>query len=431
MPKNQRAMGKMEHGRGLATVPSPGLDEHDQIPRQHPDAHWGWLTGLLCGFWVLAALFQVAWYVFVETVKGSPVSWVILSQYMISFWGFAALLVPPVVRVARRLSFERGRRLRSFVLHLATLVGFLVVHSLAGAVWIRGLVEHKAVGVFSSLVEPLKIIAEGAGGAVMVYAATIAVVYGWDYYQRYRERSLAAAALELERVRLRAALSEARLEALQAQLQPHFLFNALHTLSTLILDGQTRKADEFLSHLSRYLRMTLDTASSPKVPLALEQQFLDAYLRIQKARFEDRLSVVLEIDESARGASVPHLILQPLVENSIRHGIGSAVGRGLIVVRARAANGRLTMEVEDDGRGLQPAQDDGRRSPRTSDERPGARRTEACGNGIGLRNIRERLQQLYPDDSSLDLVGIPTGGVRATIQIPYQVAAPESEAYAE
>jgi two-component system, LytTR family, sensor kinase len=406
------------------------VDKGSKSQRTRAD-HWGWLTGFLCGFWVLAALFQAAWYSFVGAVKGAPVPLAILGQYMLAFWGFAALLVPLVVRVARRLSFERGQRLRSFALHLTTLVGFLVVHSLAGAAWIRGLVERRAAGVFSSFVEPLRIIAEDAAGTVMIYAATIAVVYGWDYYQRYRERSIVAAALELERAQLRAALSEARLAALQAQLQPHFLFNALHTLSTLILDGQTREANEILSHLSRYLRMTLDTASSSTVPLARELQFLDAYLRIQKARFEDRLRVILEIDESARGASVPHLILQPLVENSIRHGIGSATGQGTIVVRARAANGRLILEVEDDGRGLQPAKDEGQRSGRAPDERPGARGAEASGSGIGLRNIRERLQQLYPGDSSLDLVGIPTGGARATIQIPCQVAAPESEAYAE
>jgi two-component system, LytTR family, sensor kinase len=370
--------------------------------------NWGLLIILVSSFWLLAGLFEGVWFSLLRFTKEGPVDTGVMALYMVSFWGFAALLSPLLITVARRSAFERGRIWRPAAAHLITLVLFSAVHSIARAAWIRAVVEHQHLGMIT-LADVTKIVVKGIGGTIMVYAGVVFATYGWDYFQRYRERTRAAAALEVEQARLRASLSEARLEALQAQLQPHFLFNALHALSTLILDGEKQSANEIVTDLSRFLRMTLDTVGSPTVPLAVELQFLDAYLRIQKKRFEDDLKVILEIEPGARPASVPNLILQPLVENSIHHGIGAGAAILTIVIRARLVDGRLTLEVEDDGRGLQ------------NGHTPGA--------GVGLTNIRERLEHLYPGAHSFALREVPSGGTLATIAIPFRLAEPESEAF--
>ena len=157
-----------------------------------------------------------------------------------------------------------------------------------------------------------------------------------------------------------------------------------------------------IAHLSRFLRMTLDNAAAPTVPLSVELQFLDAYLEIQKVRFGDRLRVSLEIGEAAREAGVPNLVLQPLVENSIRHGIGSQRGAGHVVVRATVAGSLLRLEVEDDG--------------------PGPQGAKPAGKGHGLGNVRESLEQLYPGAYEFGLTTVPTGGTLAAITLPFRRA---------
>lgn len=209
------------------------------------------------------------------SLRGDAPSWgtsILLGQ---GFWGLAGLFTPLLVRVDRSLSLERGRRLRSIALHVPALVAFGVVHTILRDQWIRG-ITGRTLPLDESWKMVPKLLAGQLGGPLMIYAGVLAAVHGWGYYLRFRERSRVAAALELDRAQLRASLSEARLEALQAQLQPHFLFNALHAISTLILDDDKKTANEMVSHLSRFLRMTLDNVESPTVPLSVELQFLDA-----------------------------------------------------------------------------------------------------------------------------------------------------------
>jgi two-component system, LytTR family, sensor kinase len=384
-----------------------------RIPRavtKPEDWSWGPLTAFLSFFWVLAGLFESAWYGTMVSLRGIPPHWGTSFLVGQGFWGVAALFTPLLVWVDGSLSFERGRRLRSIALHIPIFLTFGVVHIILRDMWIRG-VTGKAVPLEKWIEAIPKLVTNQLGGPLMVYAGVLAAVHGWNYYLRFRERSRVAAALELDRAQLRASLSEARLEALQAQLQPHFLFNALHAISTLILDDDKKAANEMISHLSRFLRMTLDNLETPTVPLSVELQFLDAYLRIQKVRFGERLRVSMEIEDAARSAGVPNLVLQPLVENSIQHGIGSKPGAGRIVVRAARSDERLRLEVEDDG--------------------PGPHNATTTGRGHGLSNVRERLEQLYPGAHDFTLSEIPTGGTLAAITIPFLPAVPESAAYAD
>jgi two-component system, LytTR family, sensor kinase len=399
-------------GRREPTGPAdPTMTTHHDAKRANT-GNWGLFTALVVGGWLLAgALEWVLWAILVPA-QGGKIEWRALNLGVLGFWGLAGLLAPTLVWVARRAPFERGRLLRSALAYLGALIAFIPLMGFLRQAWILWVVKQVAPFSPRIIVKLLpELLSFQIGGPILVYLVVMGACQAWDFYQRFRERERAAAVLELEQARLRASLSEARLETLQMQLQPHFLFNALHAISTLILKGDTRGANEMLSHLSRFLRMTLDRADSPTVPLAAELDALDAYLRIQRERFRDRLHVAMEIDERALSAAVPNLVFQPLVENSIRHGIASETGTGTIVVRAAVAGDRLALEVEDDGQGLP----DG----------------ETPAEGIGLCNIRERLEQLYPGTHEFALRERPLGGTIARIVIPFRPAGPDAATRAE
>ncbi len=187
------------------------------------------------------------------------------------------------------------------------------------------------------------------------------------------------------------------------QLQPHFLFNALHTVGQLIRTGQPARAVQVVAGLGELLRRVLDGAATQEVPLKQELDFLRSYLDIEQIRFRDRLKVVLDPDPEALDATVPHFILQPLVENAIKHGIASRATVGRVLIGARRIDGTLHLTVRDDGSGL----------------------SDAAARGVGLANTSARLRQLYGDQASFEVVNMADGGVIARIVLPYRLAAAE------
>jgi LytS/YehU family sensor histidine kinase len=193
---------------------------------------------------------------------------------------------------------------------------------------------------------------------------------------------------------------EAELSALQAQLQPHFVFNTLHAIAALIV-RHPESAERMLVDLADFLRLTLQNARKETVPLSEELDFLQRYVRIEETRLMDRLTVELDVEEQALGAEVPNLILQPLVENAIRHGIAPRPGPGRVDVRARREGERLILEVADDGRGL----------PQNA----------VPSEGIGLSNARERLRHLYGEAGSLELIPLARG-LSVTLTLPFRLA---------
>jgi sensor histidine kinase YesM len=216
---------------------------------------------------------------------------------------------------------------------------------------------------------------------------------GWSYYQGYRERERQTAALQKE-------LVEARLEALRMQLNPHFLFNTLHAVSSLIHDDPDA-ADRIIARLSELLRLSLDQSKPQEVSLQEELAFLDRYLDIELTRFADRLKVQKQIEPGVQDALVPYLLLQPLVENAIRHGIEPREDAGHLEIRAQRNNGKLQLSVIDDGAGLS-----------------GSAATQPR-EGIGLSNTRSRLRHLYGENFRFELVEVSGGGLAAQIEIPY------------
>jgi LytS/YehU family sensor histidine kinase len=209
-----------------------------------------------------------------------------------------------------------------------------------------------------------------------------------------------AAQLQARTSQLEANLANAQLDALKMQLHPHFLFNTLNTISVM-MQQDVPAANKMLVRLSSLLRTALANSGEHEIPVRDELEFLRNYLEIEQTRFGNRLSVKIEADPGSLDALVPNMVLQPLAENAIRHGVGSRSLKGLVEVKIARLNGAVILSVYDNGPG------------------PGA--GEEPGNGIGLANTKARLAQLYGTDSSFELSQLPSGGTVATVSIPYHV----------
>jgi len=226
---------------------------------------------------------------------------------------------------------------------------------------------------------------------IAYYWAVIAFGYGVELQRRYKSE-------ELRAVQLESRLIQAELNALREQLKPHFFFNTLNTVAVLVREGKNDLAVTLLARLGSLLRMSLDGNRDNETTLRAEMEFLERYIEIQKARFPDRLTVDISVDDEALGATVPWMILQPIVENAILHGIAPKSGPGRLEILGRIESGELHLEVRDDGRGL-------------PEGRP-------LTEGTGLTNTRERLAKLYGDAGRLTLNGRPAGGIAVEIVLP-------------
>jgi hypothetical protein len=263
---------------------------------------------------------------------------------------------------------------------------------------------------------------------LLAYGAIIGLTHSVHFYRRFRERERSTLVLESN-------LANARLSALRAQLHPHFLFNSLNAIAAL-LRRDPLLAEATLMSLSDLLRLALSQAEKQEVPLREEMNFVNRYLEIQQTRFGDKLHVEHDIAPATLDCLVPTLLLQPLVENAIRHGIEPAENGGSLRITASRHNGKLVMTVEDDGVGLANNPIDLGNSTNTSlanestslplarADVPITRVAPKNGTGIGLANLRARLETLYGRDQALELASRPERGVRVRIELPWHSASP-------
>lgn len=247
---------------------------------------------------------------------------------------------------------------------------------------------------------------------LLAYAAVVGLVHSFHFYSRFREREHRTLVLESN-------LAAARLSTLRAQLQPHFLFNSLNAVAAL-LRRDPRLAEATLLSLSELLRIALTQSERQETLLREELEFVDRYLEIQQTRFEDKLTVKQEIEQEALGCFVPTLLLQPVVENAIRHGIEPAESTCFVRVTARRNHGRLLLAVEDNGVGLSDSAAEPRDGAVTRSGRSFDVTDARDGNGIGLRNLRARLQALYGREQRLELLSRSGGGVIVRVEIPWR-----------
>jgi len=356
-----------------------------------------WLRrGTLFGFWTVLGLFFASQAYLYQAGVGHPIRWSVALGYAMSRWYAWGVLAPLLFHLARRFPLESGRWRTALLLHgsaalliapLQVLVEgglrialFAVLGAGYGAAELRSQLQTYLIGrSFDNL---------------LTCGWILAVYYLIDTYRKYRERELATSQLE-------ARLARAELMSLRMQLHPHFLFNTLHSIAAL-MHKDIPSAERMLSRLGDLLRVSLENAGRESVSLKEELEFLQGYLEIEQTRFRDRLAVELDIDPLALDARVPNLILQPLVENAIRHGIAPRAAAGRVRIRARLRGGLLQLQVLDNGPGV------------------GADIERLFSSGVGLSNTRARLQQLYGPRHRFELRNASGGGLQVTLAFPIE-----------
>jgi two-component system, LytTR family, sensor kinase len=320
-----------------------------------------------------------------EDVNDSLGSW--------AFGAFWAIHAPLIFILSRRFSFERRRLAKSLLIYFS-----------AGLFWallVQGLPQLIAPFLNDSAnysgTPFRRLFIHWFGNNflpnVLVYWMVLSISLISSYYEQFQKEKLKASQLDAQ-------LTNARLQTLQMQLHPHFLFNTLHSISALVLKNENRNAVKMINRLSELLRLTLDKIETQVVSLEDEIEFTRRYLEIERIRFQDRLTVEMDIDPQALRAEVPTLILQPLVENAMRHGVDSNSGASRIEIAARLENGQLLMEVRDDGKDLKKI-------------------SEQNGSGLGLKNTRARLSELYGENYSFNLSRKENEWTTAQIVIPF------------
>jgi signal transduction histidine kinase len=359
-----------------------------------------WRTAaLIVGGWTLVALFLFTKHLAERTLRQDPSPWAdVLIAWLIGSYASAAL-TPAILWLGDRYPFGRERWAVPVAIHAAGSAVFAVAQLWLEAVvtaW-TGVVSFpvaQSVGTYFPV-----LLALAFHGSVLCYWLIIGLQALWRFHESSRRHEREALELMARAAALETQVVQARLGALKMQLQPHFLFNTLNAVVSLVRARRGREAEDTLAHLSDLLRWVLDDSDHQEVPLSRELEYVRLYLAVERVRFADRLRVDMRIAPDALDAAVPHLCLQPIVENAVRHGIEGSASAGELVIGARRAGRMLELVVEDDGPGF---------------------RSLSQPMGIGLANTRLRLAELYGDRASLTLANALDGGAVVTLTFPFR-----------
>ena len=342
--------------------------------------------------WTVIALFFAGQYYYSNLLSERPLTWreAASQQFIYPYlWALGTVLV---LWLADRFPVE-GRLWRRHVpLHLLFATSFVIV--ISGLFQIIYFFLMSSPGRAYDPAQTLRWLIYNSSENSGIYGLLVLLNQVFRYYRRYREGELRASRLQTQ-------LTQAQLEALKMQLQPHFLFNTLHSISAL-LHRDPDAADRMIARLGDFLRLTLENSGAQEVSLQKELEFLTCYLEIERVRFQDRLTTSVEVEPAALDAPVPNLILQPIVENALRHGIAQTRGPGRVEISAKRENGSLRIRVRDNGPGLAAI----------------TRPDDGLREGLGLSNTRARLEQLYGAAHRFELENAPGGGLLVTLEIP-------------
>jgi signal transduction histidine kinase len=349
---------------------------------------------IIWAIWTFIGLIFTLQFYFASYRSERPVPFVD-GLYMQMIWAYLfALATPFVLWAVSRMPIDRDNWVRNILLHIPISIALGVVLTALGRVliWLRwGWPLDKPL-TFESIA---RFVVANFTEAIGIYLLIALSGYAFCYYRRFREG-------QVKTLQLEAQLSQAQLQALKMQLHPHFLFNTLHSISAL-LHKDSEAARKMITRLGDFLRLTLENSGSQEVTMRQEMEFLGCYLEIEQIRFQDRLTTRLDVAQQTLDAKVPNLILQPIVENAIRHGIAPRSSQGLIEIEAKQQNGTLRIQVRDNGPGLS--------EHRTSEN--------VFKKGLGLANTETRLEQLYGPAHSFNLSNNPDGGLIVTLEIPF------------
>ena len=362
---------------------------------------------LILGFWILFGLLETTGTYVAAKGTDAPLPFDTAVLANMPFWLVWGMLTPVAFWIAWRFRFQDGKPVRFALIHFpfALLLSAVQILIAGGIYWYATRLYfwtywpdsvNATVGEFYSRWAQTYLIVD-----VIVYWAIVGAYHVLDYHRRFRDRELEAARLETQTAQLEARVTEARLAALRMELNPHFLFNTLNAISALVRRGEHKEAVTMLARLGDLLRVTLERGGEQEIPLEKELEYLARYLEIERVRFHDRLRIETEVAEDAAHALVPTFILQPLVENAVRHGIARSTEGGVIrVIARRAPDDRLVLIVADSGVGFQT-------------------RDGSVREGVGMKNTRARLDQLYGTRASLGWENVTHGGARVTVTMPF------------
>lgn len=352
---------------------------------------WLWSAAIWLGFGIVDA----AQTVIVTHEQGTHHAWFRLFVVTVLFWLPWALATVPVVHLGRRFPPIHVRPLLTWAVHLGACVTIHFVFAI-WTMWLGRFVDlYRSVPASAPLGKLLlERFLSGIFASLILYAGILVVIYVVDSRARLTEQ-------QTQTARLNEQLSIAQLDALRKQIEPHFLFNTLNAISGLVRAERGEDAVTMIAALSDFLRHTLESSSRHQVPLAEELLFAEQYLSIQKVRFADRLHLDIDVPPELFQAQVPSLILQPIVENAVKHGIAKRAQGGKIRIAAFLDQNRLTLTVGNDGPCLQPA--------------------AFSGSGIGHTNVRTRLTSLYGDAFDFMMCNGKAGGVEVSLSLPYVV----------
>jgi two-component system, LytTR family, sensor kinase len=360
---------------GCAMIPTPDIS---------PVRKWG----LIFACWTFSGIFFAAQTSLYGMYRGRPLQpEIALAIYLTCAWSWF-LLTPLILPLAKRFPLSGRPVIRNVAIHFGASIFFSIVALMMVELSQRLL--NMAPPGMPLLTSYADLVASQIHADILRYWAVIGIVHGISYYRGLRAR-------EVVESTLRAELAEANVEALRRQLHPHFLFNTLNSISVLMFEDP-KIANHMLTRLSDLLRATLTTDTPHEVTLERELEFIGRYLEIESMRFGDRLTINIDVDVETRAARVPNLLLQPLVENAIKHGIAAVDGPSTITIRAVKRGDELQLEVRDDGRGL-------------------------IGNpmpGIGLSNTEARLRHLYGERQRLSLLSPEEGGTSVNVALPFR-----------
>jgi hypothetical protein len=355
--------------------------------------HLKWIASLWAGF----ALFDAVQTVFSMRAQGMHHAWITLFFTDFFSWLPWALATPWILSLGRRYPATTLKAPRTWLIHL----GACALIELAFNAWTTGLLTVFNPYLESHLLPYVTLfrfrIYNGMLAAVILYSIVMTIAYVLDSHQRLIDQ-------QTETARISEQLSRAQLDALRRQIEPHFLFNTLNSIAGLVREARNDDAVNMIAGLSDLLRRSLEGAPHQQVPLREEVEFAQKYLDIQKMRFTDRLQVQMDIPRELSRAQVPSLILQPMVENAILHGIAHRAQGGTIRIVASESAGTLTLRIGNDGPAL-------------------PLHWQSSSTGIGIANVRSRLRSLYGEACNLDLHDRAAGGVEVALSLPFVVPA--------
>ena len=306
--------------------------------------------------------------------------------YELTYYYTWAILLLLIIPLARKFKPEKKSLLKNLPLHFVLAIVFALLHrSISFIAYLLLIEPGRLIGGIPIWTNP-KILG-GSFNSFLNYWIILGMYYGITYYQQFRDEKVRSAQLETE-------LANSQLQALKMQLQPHFLFNTLHAVSSL-MDESVQKARQTLTLLSNLLRLSLDNIGKQFATLKEELDFVKSYLEIEKTRYQERLEIEYNIEDNLLDLHVPNLILQPLVENAVKHGIAPKSEGGKIVITGKRVNNNLILSVKDNGTGSG---------------------SKTKTSGLGLINVESRLEKIYPDNFRMEIIN--KNGFEVIITIP-------------